>query len=189
MKQNIFALSIIYKSPVGQGSRITCFWLFEDPFILHIQWHSMYSLVLVKRIHVKTEMLLILDISIVKQYVDKWLKQPLKTHSNRYHIAYIMFTKAIMIINEYVFAIAENKIVAKCKLWVLSITLPLINSACLMQLTLYMPSKQAVMCRRNGTDTGPIRAHYVRFQMRTVLTTKLDLPRYFCLQRYMNDTM
>ena len=43
-----------------------------------------------------------------------------------------MFTKAIMIINEYVFAIAENKIVAKCKLWVLSITLPLINSACLI---------------------------------------------------------
>ena len=59
--------------------------------------------------HVKTEMVLILDISFVKQYVDNWKRRPLKTLSKQYLIAYIKFAKAIIIVNDNVFALRKIK--------------------------------------------------------------------------------
>ena len=137
-QQNTFALSIINQPGDGQGSWITCSLKAIRKPVHPAYSMAWYMMELVNRIHLKTEMVLILDISVVKQYIDKWLKQPLKTPSNQYHIAYIKFTEAIIIINENV-----NLHCGKWNSWNMKTTGPLD----------YMVSYQQCMFNRNWLHT------------------------------------
>ena len=111
-KQNTFALTIIYQPRECPGylrvELLTFGRQFEDPFILNIQWYSI--ILLVNRMHVKTEMVLILLCQTICWQFETTTKDSFESISHFLHQVCQSYHNC----QWQCICIAENKTVEKC---------------------------------------------------------------------------